>query len=129
MKKNHVLRTVLLSSVFALLAVFLLTPIVSAHRATTVISQVPDIPTVAIITRHHRSMFSQSTVNCQIQAGQPCLIITNMTRKIQVVLNLGHTLGTLQPGQSALISVSAGPGIYPMSLKANSQAILDVIAS
>ncbi len=135
MKKNRMLRTILLSTVFALLTIVLLTPVASAHtavpahRAATATSQVPDIPNVNIITSHHRSVFSQDTVDCHIQGEQPCLTITNLTHKPQVLLNLGNTVVTLQPGQAVLLHVTAGPATYPVSLKANPQAILNVIAS
>jgi len=135
MKKNCMLLPVLLSTMLALLAIVLMTPIASAHtaistqRAATATSQIPDIPNVNIITRHHRSVFSQGTVDCHIQGKQPCLTITNLTHKLQVLLNLGDTVVTLQPGQTVLLHVSAGPGTYPVGLKANPQAILNVLAS
>jgi hypothetical protein len=135
MKKNRMLPTILLSSVLALLAVVLMTPVASAHtaaaihRAVTATSQIPDIPNVNIITRHHRSVFSQDAVDCHIQGEQPCLTITNLTHKPQVLLNLGDTVVTLQPGQVTFIHAIAGPGTYPVSLKANPQAILNVLAS
>ena len=135
MHKCHLLRTVLLSTVFTLLAVFLMTPVASAHtatsaqRAATATSQIPAIPNVNIITLHHRSVFSQGTVDCHIQGHQPCLTITNLTHKPQVLLNLADTVVTLQPGQAVLLHVTAGPATYPVSLKANPQAILNVLAS
>ena len=135
MRKNRMLRTVLLSTVFALLTIVLMTPVasahaaISAHRAATAASQIPDIPNVNIITRHHRSVFSQGTVDCHIQGEQPCLTITNLTHKPQVLLNLGDTVVTLQPGQTVLLHVTAGPATYPVRLKANPQAILNVLAS
>jgi hypothetical protein len=76
MKKNHMLRTVLLSVVFALLAIVLMTPVASAHTAApargvaTATSQVPDIPHVNIVTQHHRSVFSSSTIHCKGRSGQ-----------------------------------------------------------
>jgi len=135
MHKYHLLRTVHLSTVFALLAVFLMTPVASAHTATsaqqaaTATSQIPAIPNVNIITLHHRSVFSQGTVHCHIQGHQPCLTITNLTHKPQVLFNLGSIVGTLQPGQATFIRVTAGPGTYPVTLKSNPDETLHVIAS
>ena len=83
MRKNRMLRTVLLSTVFALLTIVLMTPVASAHTAAlayktaTATSQVPDIPNVNIVTRHHRSVFSPSTIHCKSRSGQACFTITN----------------------------------------------------
>ena len=52
MKKSRMLRTVLLSTVFALLTIVLMTPVASAHtaapahRAATATGLVPDIPKI-----------------------------------------------------------------------------------
>jgi len=135
MHKHHLLRTVLLSTMFVLLAVFLITPVTSAHtatsaqRAATATSQIPALPNVNIITFHHRSVFSQGKVDCHIQGHQPCLTITNLTNKPQVLLNIGSTVVTLQPGQTTFIHVTAGPGTYPVTLKSNPDETLHVIAS
>ncbi len=135
MHKHHLLRTVLLSTMFALLAVFLIAPVTSAHtatsaqRAATATGQIPALQNVNIITFHHRSVFSQGTVHCHIQGHQPCLTITNLTNKPQVLFNLGTMVVTLQPRQATFIHVTAGPGTYPVTLKANPDETLHVVAS
>ncbi len=133
MKMNHMLRTIVLSTVFTLLAVFLMTPVASAHiaapayGAATATSQVPDASNVDIITVNHRSEYSEGTVGCGYQSGQPCIQITNRTNKTQVVIN-GAPIATLQPGQSVGI-IPVGPGTYPFTLDANDQAMLTMIVS
>ena len=135
MKKNRVLRTVLLSTVFALLAVVLLTPVASAHtaapahRAATATSQVPDIPNVNIITRHHRSVFSATTVHCKARGLQnACFTATNLTHKAQGVIWHGKVIATIPPGAVAGLATS-GPNVTSFTLLANSQAVLIAIAS
>jgi invasion protein IalB len=135
MHKHHLLRTVLLSTMFALLAVFLITPVTSAHtatsaqRAATATSQIPAIPNVNIISLHHRSVFSQGTVHCHIQSKRLCITITNLTNKPQALLNLGSTVGTLQPGHTVFIHVTTGPGTYLVTLQSNPDETLHIIAS
>jgi len=135
MKKNHMLRTLILSSVLAILAIMLMTPIASAHtsistsRVVTATSEIPAIPNVNIVVRNHRYAFSQSALQCKIQRSGLCLRITNLTNKVQEVDNLGHFVVVLQPGRVGLISVSTGPGTYPLNLATNNQATLDVVVS
>jgi hypothetical protein len=135
MHKHHLLRTVLLSTMFALLAVFLMTPVASAHTtapdhgAATATSQIPAMPNVNIIILHHRPVFSQGTVHCHIQSHRLCITLTNLTNKPQALLNQGSTVGTIQPGQATFIHVTAGPGTYPVTLKSNQDETLHIIAS
>ncbi len=139
MKKNHMLRTVLLSTVFALLAIVLLTPVASAHtavpahRTATATSQIPDIPNVNIITRHHRSVFSPSTIHCISRSGQACFTLTNLTQKTQQVLyngTKGQAVATIPPGSvEGFGPVTPGPSIALFRLQANSQALLTAISS
>jgi hypothetical protein len=135
MHKHHLLRTVLLSTMFALLAVFLIAPVTSAHtatsaqRAATATGQIPALQNVNIITFHHRSVFSQGTVHCNLQSGKVCLTITNLTNKPQALLNMGSTVGTIQPGQAKFIRLTTGPGTYLVTLKANQDETLHIIAS
>jgi len=150
MKKNHMLRAVLLSTVFALLAVFLLTPVASAHTAASAYgaaiatSQVPDIPNVKIVTQHHRSVFNSSTIHCKgrsgqvgftitnttnvpQQSGQVGFTITNTTDKDQQIGVQGHNTLILGPGVEVWLIIA--PGVYIYSLKSNSHAHLTIIAS
>ena len=139
MKKNRMLRTVLLSIVFAFLAVVLMTPVASAHtavpahRAATATSQVPDIPNVNIITSHHRSVFSPSTIHCQSQGGQACFTLTNLTQKTQQVLyngTKGQAVAAIPPGSvQGFGSVKPGPSTGLFRLQANPQALLTVLLS
>jgi hypothetical protein len=135
MKKNRMLRTVLLSTVFALLTIVLITPVASAHtavpahRAATMTSQVPDIPNVNIITRHGRSVFSATTVHCKARGLQNvCFNVTNLTHKTQRVIWLRKVLATIPPGAVAGLATS-GPNATSFTLQANSQAVLIAIAS
>src|SRR5579863_2852125 len=108
MNKNRTLRTVVLS-VFSvaltILALVLMTPVASAHttasgyRIVTATSDIPAVPNVNIIKKNGKSNFSESEVDCLFQSGQPCASITNLTFKDQEIDNLGHTVGTLHPGQ------------------------------
>jgi len=141
MKKNRMLRNVLLSTVFALLTIVLLTPVASAntavpaHRAATVTSQVPDIPNVNIVREHGRSVFSPSTIHCKAHGlspnEQPCFTITNTTDKDQQVLyngSHGQAVLTIPPGGGGNFWV-AHAGVAFNRLHANPQALLIVIAS
>ncbi len=135
MHKYRLLRTVLLSTVFALLAIVLMTPVASAHTAApahgaaTATSQIPDVPNVNIVTKHHKSEFSPTTVHCKAGGSNTtAFTITNTTDKEQQVIFKGRVLATLQPGETAMITAS-NPGIAFASLHANSQALLTVIAS
>ena len=147
MKKSHMLRTVLLSTVFALLTIVLMAPVASAHmaapahRAATATSQVPDIPNVNIVTQHHRSVFSSSTIHCKgrrgqvgftitngpQQSGQAGFTITNTTDKDQQIGVQGHNTLILGPGVEVRLIVA--PGVYMYSLKSNPHAHLTIIAS
>ena len=108
MKKNHMLRTILLSTVFALQAIVLMTPVASAHtavpahRAANVTRQVPDIPNVNIVREHGRSVFSPSTIHCKAHGlNKPCFTLTNTTDKDQQVLYKGphgEAVATIPPG-------------------------------
>ena len=135
MQKSHVLRTVFLSTVFALLTVFLMTPVASAHttalahRAATVTSQVPHASNVDIITASGRSEFSQSSVDCTFQSGQPCVMITNRTHKPQEIdQEGGSAVATFQPGQAVGI-IAPAQGTYRLILAVNNQATLNITAS
>jgi hypothetical protein len=134
MKKNHVLPTVLLSIVFALLTIVLLTPVASAHTTASAheaaTSLAPTaLPNVNIVRENGRSVFSSSTIHCKAQGLQsPCFTITNLTDKNQRVLFKGKILATLQPGETTEIGVS-GAGVSFDRLQANQQALLTVIAS
>ena len=139
MKKNRMLRTVLLSTVFALLTIVLMTPVASAHtatpshRAAIATSQVPDIPNVNIITRNHRSVFSPSIIHCQSSSGQACFMITNLTQKTQRVLytgTKGQAVAAIPPRSAAGFGpVNPGPGTGLFRLQANPQALLTAISS
>jgi hypothetical protein len=140
MKKNRMLRTVLLSTVFALLTIVLMTPVASAHtaapahRAATATSQVLDIPNVNIVREHGKSVFSPSTIHCKahgLSPNKPCFTITNTTDKDQQVLYNGphgQAVATIPPGGVDEASVlHAGVGFD--RLHANPQALLTVLAS
>ncbi len=138
MKKNRMLRTVLLSTVFALLTIVLMTPVASAHtaapahRAVTATSQVPDIPNVDIVTRHGRSVFSPSTIHCQGRGSkQACFTITNLTGKSQIVLFNGLNGETSATIPSGFVEsfVTLRPGLDLFRLQANPQALLTVLLS
>ncbi len=135
MHKCHMLRTVLLSTVFALLTIVLMTPVASAYTATsahgdaTATGQIPAVPNVNIVTKHHKSEFSPTTVHCKAGGSNtPAFTITNTTDKDQQVIFKGRVLATLQPGGTGMFTVS-NPGIAFASLHANPQAVLIVIAS
>ncbi len=131
MKKHHMLRTVLLSTVFALLTIVLLTPAASAHtaipvhRAATATSQIPDIPNVNIVIRHGKAVFSPTVVHCK--ANDLCFTLTNTTNVSQQLVIQGHPSGILGPG--VYIKLIVGPGVPSLSLKSNPHAHLTVISS
>jgi hypothetical protein len=139
MKKNCMLRTALLSTVLALLTIVLMTPVASAHaaapahRTATATSQVPDLPNVNIITSHHRSVFSSSTIHCKSSSGQACFTLTNLTQKTQQVLyngTKGQAVATIPPGSvQGFGPVNPGPGTGLFRLQANPQALLTAISS
>ena len=134
MNKNHILRTILLSTVFALLAVVLLASTASAHTATSAqraaTSQVPAaLPNVKIVREGGRSVFSATTVHCKARGLQnACFTLTNLTHKTQQVIWKGKVLATILPGASAGLGTS-GPNMTFFTLHANPQAILIAIAS
>ena len=137
MHKFHMLRTVLLSTVFALLAIVLMTPVASAHTAApahgaaTATGQIPAVPNVNIVTKHHKSEFSPTTVQCKahgLNTNQPCFTVTNTTDKDQQLIFKGKVLITIPSGTVANITAS-NAGVGFLSLHANPQAVLTVIAS
>ena len=137
MHKYHMLQTVLLSTVFALLAIVLMTPVASAHTTApahgtaTAAGQIPDVPNVNIVTQHHKSEFSPTTVQCKargLSADKPCFTVTNTTDKDQQVIYNGRVIVTIPSGGSANISVLHA-GVAFVSLHANSQAVLNILAS
>ncbi len=137
MHKHRLLRTVLLSTVFALLAIFLMTPVASAHTAApahgdaTATGQIPAVPNVNIVTKHHKSEFSPTTVQCKahgLNTNQPCFTVTNTTDKDQQLIFKGKVLITIPSGTVANITAS-NAGVGFLSLHANPQAVLTVIAS
>ena len=137
MKKNSMFRTALLSTVFALLAIVLMTPVARAHtaapaqQAAAATSQIPAIPNVNIVRRHGRSVFSATTVHCKargLSTDKPCFTITNTTDKDQQVIFKGRVIITIPPGAVANISVS-NAGLGFVGLDANPHAILLLIAS
>ncbi len=134
MNKFHILRTILLSTVFALLAVVLLASTASAHTTVpaqgAVASQIPAaLPNVNIVREGGRSVFSATTVHCKARGLQnTCFTLTNLTQKTQQVIWKGKVLATIPPGASAGLSTS-GPNMTFFTLHANPQAILIAIAS
>jgi len=131
MKKHHMLRTVLLSTVFALLTIVLLTPAASAHTAApahaaaTPTSLVPDIPNVNIVIRHGKAVFSPTVVHCK--ANDLCFTLTNTTNEPQQLITQGHPSPILGPG--VYIKLIVEPGVLSLSLKSNTHAHLTVISS
>ncbi len=134
MKKNSMLQTVLLSTVFAFLSVFILAPIASAHTATpahrATISQVAaSFPNVNIVIRHGKAVFSSTTVHCKARGlKKTCFTLSNLTNRTQKALFRGTTLIVIPPGRVASIRVSS-PGMAFIGLKSNPQAILTIMAS
>ncbi len=135
MKKNPMLRTILLSTVFALLAVVLLAPTASAHATVpahgAAASQVPaDVSTVNIVIKHGKAVFSPTVVHCT----NPCFIgFTNLTNVTQEVLFGGKVLIAILPGDLVLFPSSyinaSGPGTHFVGLKSNPHARLTVLSS
>jgi hypothetical protein len=134
MNKIHILRTMLLSTVFALLAVVLLASTASAHTAVpaqgAATNQIPAaVPNVNIVRQHGRSVFSPTTVYCTARGLQnACFTITNLTQKVQMVLFKGRTIATIPPGETTGIGVLHS-GLAFVTLQANPQAVLNIIAS
>jgi hypothetical protein len=134
MTKSRMLRTILLSTVFALLAIVLLASTASAHRATpaqgATTSQIPAaVPNVNIVREGGRSVFSATTVHCKARGLQnACFTITNLTQKTQQVIWKGKVLATIPPGAIAGLGTD-GPNMTFFTLHANPQAILIAIAS
>ena len=135
MRKNRMLLTVLLSTVFALLTIVLMTPVASAHtaapahRAVTATSQIPTtLPNVNIVTRHGKAVFSPTVVHCNgHDFTHPCFTLTNMTNVPEQVVFHGHPYVILRPGAS--ITSGFGTGVFILSLKSNPHAHLTVISS
>ncbi len=134
MNKNRVLRTALLSTVFALLVVVLLASTVNAQTAVpahgAAASEVPAaFPNVNIVRTHGKAVFSPMTVHCKARGlKKTCFTITNTTNKTQKVLFKGKTIVTIPPGFAARITVS-NPGLAFVRLKSNPQALLTVQAT
>ena len=135
MKKNPMLRTILLSIVFALLAVVLLAPAASAHATVpahgAATSQVPtDVPSVNIVIKHGKTVFSPTVVHCK-----PCIFIaiTNLTNVTQEVLFGGKVFIAIPPGYLVAFPSSdinaSGPGTHFVGLKSNPHARLTVVSS
>ncbi len=134
MKKNPMLRTILLSTVFALLAVVLLAPTASAHATVpahgAVTSQVPDIPNVDIVTRHGKAVFSPTIVRCKAGGHKKdCFTITNLTETSQKVLFERQTIATIPPGFVARMGVGISGIGFVLNLKSNPHARLTVLSS
>ncbi len=134
MKKNHVLRTVFLSAVLALLAIILMTPVASAHTAApahgaaAATSQVSDIPNVNIVTRHGKAVFSPTVVHCNAHdLTNPCFTLTNTTNVPQQLVFHGHNSLILGPG--VYMTFGFGQGVFIYSLKSNPHAHLTVLSS
>jgi hypothetical protein len=141
MKKSHLFRTVLLSTVFALLAVFLMTPAASAQTTTSArgaaISQIStDFPEVNIVIKHGKAVFSPSTIHCKA-----CflIIITNSTNVDQELLfGKAHIVGSpslvLPPEDSYNLFQSSynnasRAGRFVVGLKSNPHARLIILSS
>jgi hypothetical protein len=133
MNKNRVLRTILLSTVFALLVGVLLTSTVNAQTAVPAhgaASEVPAaFPNANIVRTHGKSVFSPTTVHCKARGlKKTCYTITNTTNKTQRILFRGKTLATIPPGNTVGIGVSR-PGLAFAELQSNPQAVLTVQAT
>ena len=133
MKKNYMLRTVLLSAVFALLAIVLMTPIASAHTAApahgAATSQVPaSVPNVNIVTMHGKAVFSPTVVHCNAHdLTNPCFTLTNTTNVPQQLVFHGHNSLILGPG--VYMTFGFGLGVFSLGLKSNPPAHLTVLSS
>jgi len=134
MQKNHKLRTILLSTVFALLAIALMTPAASAHTATsahgaaTATSQIPaNGQNVNIVTKHGKAVFTPNVVHCNAQDfTKPCFTLTNTTNVPQGLIVQGNTFN-LWPGED--LKFIFGPGVITFGLKSNRHAHLTIITS
>jgi len=142
MKKSHMFRTVLLSTVFALLAVFLMTPAASAHTAApahrAATSQIStDSPEVNIVIKHGKAVFSPSTIHCKA-----CILIdiTNLTNVNQEILFGkvhigGSSSSVLIPGISFILLFPSSyinasrAGRFVVGLKSNPHAHLIILSS
>ncbi|HET8853414.1 MAG TPA: hypothetical protein VFN02_12890 [Ktedonobacteraceae bacterium] len=130
MKKHHMLRTVLLSTVFALLTIVLLTPAASAHATVpahvAATCQVPTVvPCVNIVIKHGKAVFSPTVVHCKA-----CIFIaiTNLTNVTQKVLFGGKMFIAIPPGFVTFINPSE-LGTHFVGLKSNPHARLTVLSS
>ena len=130
MNKNHILRTILLSTVFALLAVVFLTSTVSAHATVpaqgAATSQVPAaVPNVNIVIEHGKAVFSPIVVHCKANDfTNPCFTLTNTTNVPQQLVFHGHNSLILGPG--VYMTFGFGQGVFIYSLQSNPQALLTV---
>ncbi len=135
MKKNHLLRTILLSTLFALLSIVLMTPVASAHtatsarRAATATGQTPaSNQNVNIVTRHGKAVFSPTVVHCNAHdLTNPCFTLTNTTNVPQQLVFHGHNSLILGPG--VYMTFGFGQGVFIYSLKSNPHAHLTVLSS
>ena len=135
MNKNHILRTFLLSTVFALLAVVFLTSTVSAHATVpaqgAATSQIPAaVPNVNIVIRHGKAVFSLTELHCKAHGPKkPCFTITNLTNATQQILFTGAsgmTSTSLAPASVTNFAPLNPPGVGFFRLKSNPQAFLTV---
>ncbi len=133
MKKHHMLRTVLLSTVFALLTLVLLTPAASAHTSApahaAATSLAPaSVPNVNIVIRHGKAVFSPTLVRCKAGGHKKdCFTITNLTDTSQKVLFGRQTLATIPPGFVARMGVGISGLGFVLNLKSNLKARLIVL--
>jgi hypothetical protein len=141
MKKSHMFRIVLLSTMFALLAIVLMVPAASAHTAApahrAATSQIStNFPTVNIVIKHGKAVFSPSTIHCKA-----CILIaiTNLTNVNQEILFGKVRIGgssslVLIPGitftlfPSSYINASRA-GRFVVGLKSNPHARLIILSS
>ena len=135
MKKNHMLRTVFLSAVLALLAIVLMTPVASAHTATSArgaaaaTDQIPaSTQNVNIVIRHGKAVYSPTVVHCNAQdLTNPCFTLTNTTNVSQQLVIQGHPSLILRPG--VYVKFFVGQGVVIYNLKSNPHAHLAAISS
>ena len=138
MKKNSIFRTFLLSTVFALLAVFLMAPVVSAqtatpsHRAATATSQVSTelFSRANIVIKHGKAVFSPTVIHCN---ACMFIVIANNTNVDQTVLFKGKLIAWLPPGDVVFLPPShlnaSRPGKHLVGLKSNPKAQLTILSS
>ncbi len=141
MKKSHLFRTVLLSTVFALLAIVLMVPAASAHTAApahgAAASQIlTDFPRVNIVIKHGKAVFSPSTIHCKACIA---IVITNLTNVDQEllfgkVLITGYSSLVLLPGLTFFLSPSSyinasRAGRFVVGLKSNPPMRLIILSS